>query len=166
MTISHLEYLHDDVLSWQFSCVLPWIFSSLCCHVVFGTGRWRRAVLASERERERVASFLFTAPVCGVICSLVGLSVSENSSDAPCGCVMAGTSQGLGGVATTTTHSTPAPHHQCVVSKVVTPQGSADEMCCTGKEVVVDAYQSSNISLWWICEVSVRVAFEYFCPSN
>lgn len=61
------------------------------------------------------------------------------------------------------------PHHQCVVSKVVTPQGSADEMCCTGKEVVVvvvDAYQSINISLWWICEVSVRVALKYFCPSN
>lgn len=58
------------------------------------------------------------------------------------------------------------PHHQCVVSKVVTPQGSADEMCCTGKEVVVDAYQSINVSLWWICEVSVRVALPYFCPSN
>lgn len=55
-----------------------------------------------------MASFLFTAPVCGTICSLVGLSVSENSSVAPCGCVMAGTSQGLGGVAATTTHLTPA----------------------------------------------------------
>lgn len=50
LTISHLEYLRDDVLSWQFSCVLPWIFSSLCCHVVFGTGRYRRVVLASEKE--------------------------------------------------------------------------------------------------------------------
>lgn len=56
------------------------------------------------------------------------------------------------------------PHHQCVVSKGVTPQGSADDMCC--KEVVVDAYQCINISLWWICEVSVRVALEYFCPLN
>lgn len=50
--------------------------------------------------------------------------------------------------------------------RVVTPQGSADEMCCTGKEVVVDAYQSIKVSLWGICEVSVRVALEYFCPSN
>lgn len=48
----------------------------------------------------------------------------------------------------------------------MTPRGSADEMCCTGKEVVVDAYQSINIGLWWICEVSVRVALEYFCPLN
>ena len=103
---------------------------------------------------------LFTAPVCGVICSLVGLSVSENSSVAPCGCVMAGTSQGLGGMATNDHTPDSRPHHQCVV----TPQGSADEMCCTGKEVVVDAYQA--ISLSWICEVSVRVALKYFCPSN
>lgn len=56
------------------------------------------------------------------------------------------------------------PHQQCVVSKVVAPRGFADEMYCTGKEVLVDVYQS--ISLWWICEVSVRVALEYFCPSN
>lgn len=110
-----------------------------------------------------MSSFLFTAPVCGIVCSLVRLSMSENSSAAPCGCVMAGASQGLAGVAATTTCLTPA---QCVVSKVVTPQGSADEMCCTGKEVVVDAYQSINISLWWICEVSVRMVLEYFCPSN
>lgn len=110
-----------------------------------------------------MSSFLFTAPVCGIICSLVRLSVSENSSAAPCGCVMADESQGLGGIAATTTCLTPA---QCVVSKVVTPQGSGDEMCFTGKEVVVDAYQSINISLWWICEVSVRMVLEYFCPSN
>lgn len=51
---------------------------------------------------------LFTAPVYGVVCSLVEMSVSENSAVASCGCVKAGTSQELGGVATTTTHLTPA----------------------------------------------------------
>lgn len=67
-----------------------------------------------KRLRERMASYLFTAPVCGVICSLVGLSVSENSSVAPCGCVMAGTSRELGGG---TYDHTPdsQPHHQCDV---------------------------------------------------
>lgn len=52
-----------------------------------------------------MASFLFTAPVCCIICSLVGLIVSENSSVAPCGC---GTSQGLGDMATMTSHPIPA----------------------------------------------------------
>lgn len=135
LTISHLEYLRDDVLSWRVQlCVLPWIFSSLCCRVVFGTGRWRRAVLASERERERMASFflffcLFTAPVCGVICSLVELTVSENSSvDSLWLCygrhIPRARRRGR-------KDHTPdsRPHHQCVVSKVVTPRGSLRMRC-------------------------------------
>lgn len=40
------------------------------------------------------------------------------------------------------------------------------EMCCSGKEVVVDAYQCIKISLWWICGVSVRMALQHYCPSN
>lgn len=87
--------------SWRYSCVLPWIFSSLCCHVLFGTGRYRRAVLASEKENG-----LFFVYCPSVWYHL--FPVCENSSVAPCGCVMAGTSQGLGGVATMTTHLTPA----------------------------------------------------------
>lgn len=112
-----------------------------------------------------MASFLYTAPVCGVICSLVRLSVSENSSAAPCGCVMAGTSHELGGVVAMTTHLTPALIIN-VWCQSGNSLGSADDMCCTGKVAVVDAYQSINISLLWICGVSVRMAFEYFCPSN
>lgn len=144
-------------------CVLPWIFSSLCCHVVFGTGRWRRAVLASERERERMASFFVYCPsmwchlfpgradcVWKLLCCSLWLCYGRHIPRAR-----------RRGRKDHTPDS--RPHHQCVVSKVVTPQGSADEMCCTGKEVVVvDAYQSIKISLWWICEVSVRVALGVF----
>lgn len=90
-----------------------------------------------------------------------------------CGCVMAGTSQGLGGVAANdhTPDSRPSSSMCCVKS------GGSSGLCRWDvlywflkkkrkKKVVVDAYQSSNVSLWWICEVSVRVAFKYFCPSN
>lgn len=112
-----------------------------------------------------MASFLFTAPVCGIICSLVGMSVWKLLCCSLWLCYGRHIPR-----ARRRGHNdhTPdsRPHHQCVVSKVVTPQGSADDMCCTGKEVVVDAYQCINISLWWICEVSVRVALEYFCPLN
>lgn len=85
-----------------------------------------------------LASFLFTATVCGNICSLVRLRI-RNSSVAPCGCVIAETSQGLRGMATKTVHLYSRPDHQYVVSIVVTPQGSADGMCCAGEDMVVDA---------------------------
>lgn len=91
-------------------------------------------MLCSAQEEETVELYehlragewprLFTAPVCVDICPLVRMSVSEISSAAPCGCVIAVTSQRLGGVVAMTTHLTPAPHHQCIVSKMVAPQGS------------------------------------------
>lgn len=81
-----LEYLRDDVLSWWFSCVLPWMFRSLCFHGL---------------------AFVY-APVCGVVCSLVRLSVSENSSVGPCGCVMQAHSKGWEGMIAMTTRLTPA----------------------------------------------------------
>lgn len=91
--------------------------------------------------------FLLTAPVCGIICSLVGLSVSENSSVAPCG-LCYGRHIPRARRRGHNDHTPDSrPHHQCVVSKVVAPQGSADDMCCTGKELVADAYQCINVSL-------------------
>lgn len=65
-------------------------------------------------------------------------------------------------MATTTTRLTPACIINVLCQKWRLLGGSADEMCCTGKEVAVDAYQPIDISLWWICEVSVRVALGVF----
>lgn len=108
---SEKEYLRDDVLSWRGSAV--------CCH-----GYSARCVVvlcsAQEGRGERCLFFLFvlffTAPVCGVVCSLVGLSVSENSS--PVVVLWAGTSRGLGGVATNdhTPDSRPSSSMCCVKS--------------------------------------------------
>lgn len=166
LTISHLEYLRDDVLSWQFSCVLPWIFSSLCCHVLFSTGRYSWAVFASIC-RNRMASFFF------LNCPSVLYHLFSGRADYVwklfccslwlyyCRHIPRARRRGHNDL-TLDYH----PHHQCVVSKMGIPRGSADDMCCTGKEVVVDAYQCIKISLWWICEVFVRMALEYFCPPN
>ena len=157
--------------------MLSWWFSSVCCR-----GYSARCVVADIQlvvlsccVRHRMAEtsgisiwerewrlFCLLPQVCDVICSLVRLSVSENSSVAPCGCVMAGPSRGLRGVAETTTLMTPA-----LIINVLCQKWRllrALQMCCTGWEVVVDAYQTI-VSLWWICKVSVCVVLEYFCPS-
>lgn len=68
---------------------------------------------------------------------------------------MAGTSKGLGAVATMTTHES-HPHHQCVVSKMASPRGSADNMYCAGKDMVVEVYQYINISLRWMRSVCLN----------
>lgn len=85
---------------------------------------------------------LFSAPVYGVICPLVGLSVSENSSLAPCGCVMAGTSHGLGGPLTINV--------LCQKWRLL----GGVLLCCTGKDVGVDAlsiYGQSVVDMRGVC---------------
>lgn len=73
----------------------------------------------------------FRGLVCGVVCSLVRLSVG------PCGCVMAGHVPRARRRGRNDHTSDSRPRHQCVVSP--SSGGSADEMCCTGKDSVVDA---------------------------
>lgn len=116
------------------------------CVVVFGTARERRAVLAPVKESGlffclRPKCVVSSVPWLGLVCMKL-----------LCGPLWLC----YGRLIPRATTRDSRPHHQCIV----TPQ--ALQMCCTGKEVVVDACQS--ISLWWICEVSV--CLEYFCHSN
>ena len=99
--------------------------------------------------------FCLLPQVCDVICSLVRLSVSENSSVAPCGCVMAGTSRGLRGVAETTTRMTPALIINVLcrhVSKVATPQGTADVLYwMSGGGRCLSNYRQSVVDIQGVC---------------
>lgn len=77
-----------------------------------------------EMRSISMASFLYTAPICGVICSLVRLSVSENSFVASCGCVRVSTSQQLGGVVAMATQLTPT-----LIINVLCQSGDSSELC-------------------------------------
>lgn len=110
----------------------------ICCHcsrvlyvavnvhlvVLWCCVRHRTPEITAQKECSLL--FLFTAPVCSVICSLVRLNVSEISSVAPCSSVMPGTSQKLGGVAATSACLSPAFQSSMLCVKSVDSSG-----CCT-----------------------------------
>lgn len=77
-----------------------------------------------EMRSISMASFLYTAPICGVICSLVRLSVSENSFVDSCGCVRVSTSQQLGGVVAMATQLT-----RTLIINVLCQSGDSSELC-------------------------------------